>query len=162
MLGTMLSTFQILFYPFWHSCVGCNLSPIFWIKKLRPKRIKWSWQKNLGTQEKQQLGFSYLDGSPKTLLISIWWNAGVPGAAAGEIETSRDITFPTKVHWVRALVFPVVMYGYESWTTKKANVEELMLLNCGVGEDAWASLGLQGDPTSPFWRRSVLSVHWMD
>ena len=121
----MLSTFQILFYPFWHSCVGCNLSPIFWIKKLRPKRIKWSWQKNLGTQEKQQLGFSYLDGSPKTLLISIWWNAGVPGAAAREIETSRDITFPTKVHRVKALVFPVVMYGYESWTTKKAERQRI-------------------------------------
>ena len=35
-------------------------------------------------------------------------------------------------------------------------------LNCGVGEDAWKSLGLQGDPTSPFWRRSVLDVHWKD
>ena len=37
-----------------------------------------------------------------------------------------------------------------------------MLLNCGVGEDSWESLGLQGDPTSPFWRRSVLGVHWRD
>ena len=37
-----------------------------------------------------------------------------------------------------------------------------MLLNCGVGEDSWESLGLQGDPTSPFWRRSVLGVHWED
>ena len=37
-----------------------------------------------------------------------------------------------------------------------------MLLNCGVGEDSWESLGLQGDPTSPFWRRSVLSVLWKD
>ena len=37
-----------------------------------------------------------------------------------------------------------------------------MLLNCGVGEGSWESLGLQGDPTSPFWRRSVLSVHWKD
>ena len=37
-----------------------------------------------------------------------------------------------------------------------------MLLNCGVGEDSWESLGLQGDPTSPFWRRSVLGVHWKD
>ena len=37
-----------------------------------------------------------------------------------------------------------------------------MLLNCGVGEDSWESLGLQGDPTSPSWRRSVLSVHWKD
>ena len=37
-----------------------------------------------------------------------------------------------------------------------------MLLNCGVGEDSWESLGLQGDPTRPFWRRSVLGVHWKD
>ena len=37
-----------------------------------------------------------------------------------------------------------------------------MLLNCGVGEDSWESLGLQGDPTSPTWRRSVLGVHWKD
>ena len=37
-----------------------------------------------------------------------------------------------------------------------------MLLNCGVGEDSWESLGLQGDPTSPSWRRSVLNIHWKD
>ena len=37
-----------------------------------------------------------------------------------------------------------------------------MLFNCGVGEDSWESLGLQGDPTSPFWRRSVLTIHWKD
>ena len=37
-----------------------------------------------------------------------------------------------------------------------------MLLNCGVGEDSWESLGLQGDPTSPFWRRSILNIHWKD
>ena len=37
-----------------------------------------------------------------------------------------------------------------------------MLLNCGIGEDYWQSLGLQGDPTSPSWRRSVLGVHWKD
>ena len=47
---------------------------------------------------------------------------------------SRDM-LPTKVHLVRAIVFPVVMYGCESWTTKKAECKELMLLNCGVGED---------------------------
>ena len=50
------------------------------------------------------------------------------------IFKSRDITLPTSVHLVKAMVFPVVMYGCDSWTTKKA--EELMLLNCGVGEDS--------------------------
>ena len=47
----------------------------------------------------------------------------------------RDITLPTKVHLVKAMVFTVVMYGCESWTAKKVSTEELMLLNCGVGED---------------------------
>ena len=48
---------------------------------------------------------------------------------------SRDITLPTKVSIVKAMAFPVVMYGYESWTIKKAEGQKLMLLNCGVGED---------------------------
>ena len=52
------------------------------------------------------------------------------------ISKSRDITLPTKVRLVKAMVFPVVMYGYESWTVKKLCTEELMLLNCGVGEDS--------------------------
>ena len=49
---------------------------------------------------------------------------------------SRDITLPTKVRLVKAMVFPVVIYRWESWTTKKLSIEELMLSNCGVGEDS--------------------------
>ena len=45
---------------------------------------------------------------------------------------------------------------------RKLSAEELMLLNCGVGEDSWESLGWQGHPTSPSYRRSVLGVHWKD
>ena len=52
------------------------------------------------------------------------------------ILKSRDITLPTKVHLVKAMVFPVVTYGCESWTVKKLSAEELMLLNCGVGGDS--------------------------
>ena len=52
------------------------------------------------------------------------------------ILKSRDITLPTKVHLVKAMVFPIVMYGCENWTIKKLSTEELMPLNCGVGEDA--------------------------
>ena len=48
----------------------------------------------------------------------------------------RDITWPTKVHLVKAMVFPVVMYGCESWMVKKAEHQRMMLLNCGVGEDS--------------------------
>ena len=51
------------------------------------------------------------------------------------ILKSGDITLSTKVRLVKAMVFPVVMYGYESWTIK-LSAEELMLLNCGVGEDS--------------------------
>ena len=52
----------------------------------------------------------------------------------GSIFKSRDITLPTKVSLVKAMVFPVVMYVGESWTIRKLSSEELMLLNCGVGE----------------------------
>ena len=52
------------------------------------------------------------------------------------ILKSKDITLPTNVHLVKAMVFPVVMYGCESWTVRKLSAEELMLLNCGVGEDS--------------------------
>ena len=52
------------------------------------------------------------------------------------ILKSRDITLPTKVHLIKAMIFPVVMYGCESWTVKKAECHRMMLLNCGVGEDS--------------------------
>ena len=52
------------------------------------------------------------------------------------ILKSRDITLSTQVHLVKAMVFPVVMYGCESWTIKKLSAEELMLLKYGVGEDS--------------------------
>ena len=48
------------------------------------------------------------------------------------ILKNRDITLPTKVHLVKAMVFPVVMYGCESWTIKKAEHQRMVLLNCGV------------------------------
>ena len=51
------------------------------------------------------------------------------------ILKTRNITLPTKVHLVKAMVFPVVKYGCESWTIK-LSAEELTLLNCGVGEDS--------------------------
>ena len=64
------------------------------------------------------------------------------------IFKSRDITLPTKVRLVKAMVFLVVMYGCESWTIKETEHQELMLLNCGVGEDSRESLELQGYPTN--------------
>ena len=52
------------------------------------------------------------------------------------ILKSRDITLPTKVCIVKAMVFPVVINRYESWTIRRLSTEELMFLNCGAGEDS--------------------------
>ena len=60
----------------------------------------------------------------------------------------RDITLPTKVHIVKAMVFPVVAYDCECWTIKKAERQELMPLNCDAGEDSRESLGKQRDQIS--------------
>ena len=64
------------------------------------------------------------------------------------ILKSRDITLPTKVHLVKAMVFHWSCMDVRVGLWRKLSAKELMLLNCGVGEDSWESLGLQGDPTS--------------
>ena len=66
------------------------------------------------------------------------------------ILKSRGITLPTKVCIVKAMVFPVVMHECESWTKKKAEHRRIDAFNCGIAEDSLESIGLQGDPTSPF------------
>jgi len=65
------------------------------------------------------------------------------------ILNSRDITLSTKVHLVKAMVFPVIMYGCESWTIKKAEHWRIDAFEVWCGRRLWESLGLQGDPTSP-------------
>ena len=65
------------------------------------------------------------------------------------ILKNRAITLPKKVRLVKAMLFPVVMYGCESWTVKKAEHQKTDVLNCGAGENSWESLGLQEDPSSP-------------
>ena len=65
------------------------------------------------------------------------------------ILKSKDITLSTKAHLVKAMFFPVVMHGCESWTIKKAEHWRIDDLNYGGVEDSWESLGLQAGPTSP-------------
>ena len=65
------------------------------------------------------------------------------------IFKSRDITLPTKVHIVKAMVFPVVMYGCESWTVKKAERQRIDAFELWYWRRLLRVLGLQGDPTSP-------------
>ena len=69
---------------------------------------------------------------------------------------------PTKVCIVKAMVFPVVMHRCESWTIKKAEHLELMVSSWDAEEDSWESLGLKGDQTSQFYRKSTLNIHWKD
>ena len=77
------------------------------------------------------------------------------------VLNSRDILL-TKVCIVKAIVFPVVMYGCESCTTKKAESQELMPLNCVARKDSWKSLGQKGDQTSQSQGKSVLNTLWND
>ena len=79
------------------------------------------------------------------------------------IFKSRDITLPTKVHLVNRLwFFQWSCMDVRVGLWRSLSAEELMLLNCGVGEDSWDSLGQQGDPTSPSWRRSALAFLWKE
>ena len=71
------------------------------------------------------------------------------------IFKSRNITLPTKVHLVKTIwFFQCSCMDVTVGLWRRLSAKELMLLNCGVGEDSWESLGLQGDPTSPFWKIS--------
>ena len=78
------------------------------------------------------------------------------------ILKSRDITLSTKVHLVKAMVFPGLMYGCESWTIKKAEHQRIDAFELWCWRRLLRVLGLQGNPTSPSYRRSVLGVHWKD
>ena len=72
------------------------------------------------------------------------------------------------ISWLPTFAFqsPVMkitsFFGVSFRLWRRLSAEELILLNCGVGEDSWESLGLQGDPTSPFWRRSALGILWKE
>ena len=72
-----------------------------------------------------------------------------PPTNLDSILKSRGITLPTKVRVVKAMVFHWSCMDVRVELWRELSAEELMLLNCGVGEDSWESLGLQGDPTSP-------------
>ena len=73
---------------------------------------------------------------------------------------SKGITLLTEVCTVKAMIFPVSFTNVRVGSLRRLNAKELILLNCGAGEDSWESLGLQGDKTSQFLRKSVLNIHW--
>ena len=78
------------------------------------------------------------------------------------ILKSRYSTLPTKVHLVKTMGFPVVLCGCELDHKESWVLKNWCFWTVGVGEDSWESLGLQGDQTSQFYRKSFLNIHWMD
>ena len=78
------------------------------------------------------------------------------------IFKSRDITLPTKVHLVKAMVFPVMMYGCESWTVKKAERWRIDAFELWCWRRLLRVPWTARDPTSPFWRRSALGFLWKE
>ena len=78
------------------------------------------------------------------MLKSVWKDSdsavlvfhSIASTNVDNIVKSRDITLPTKIRLVKAMVFPVVMYVFESWTVKKAECRRIDVLDCGVGEDS--------------------------
>ena len=127
-----------------------------------------SWQIDGETME-TETDFIFLGGSPKSLQMvtaTMKLRLMLIGRKAmtnlDSVLKIRDITLPTKVHLVQAMVSPVVMYGCESWTIKKTSTKELMLLNYDVGEYFWESFGLRRDQTSESSRNSARIIHWKD
>ena len=78
------------------------------------------------------------------------------------ILKSGDITLPRKIQLVMLWFFLWSCMDVRVGLWRKLSAEELMLLYCGVGEDSWEFLGLQADPTSPFWKRSALGFLWKE
>ena len=162
------------------------MTPPLWQKVKRNSKASWSWLKaqqseneDHGIRSHHFMGNRWGNsGNSVRLYFSVlqnhcrWWVQPwiIRRLLLGRkvmtnldsILKSRDITLPTKVRLVKAMVFPVVMYGLRVVLWRKLSAEELMLLNCDVGEDSWESLGLQGDPTCPFWRRSALGFLWKE
>ena len=77
-------------------------------------------------------------------------------------ERNQELSRPVVPRPVKAQFYLSVRWAQNVSKHLEMFVEELILLNCSVGDDSWESLGLQGDPTSPFWRRSTLGFLWKE
>ena len=113
----------------------CDCSP------LHERTSQWEWE--------------------QPLFCAVWYTIKVM-TNLDSIFKSRDITLPTKVRLVKDMFFLWSCMDVSIGLWRRPSAKALMLLNCGVGEASWESLGLQGDPTSPFWRRSALGFLWKE
>ena len=137
--------------PVWHASVWHNCSFSNYISTALSDLDDWDLIFSLGL-----VCFSW--SNIWTAFETYEWSHSVVSVSAFQYA----ITLPTKVHLGKAMGFPVVMYGWESWTVKKAEHRRIDAFELWCGEDSRESLGLQGDPTSPFWRRSALGFLWKE
>ena len=79
-----------------------------------------------------------------------------------QLIKKQDVILPTKAVCSRLWFFQWSCMDVRVGLLRRLSTKELMLLNCGIREDSWEFLGLQGDPTSPSWKKSVLNIHWKD
>ena len=157
LLFNMLSKLVITFLPrSKHLLISWLQSPS--AVTLEPRKIKSDIVSTSSCHEVME---------PDAMIFVFWMLSFKPTFHTPLSLSSRgSLVRARKASLVKAMAFPVVMYGCESWTIKKAeswriDAFELWCWNCGV-EDSWESLGLQGDPTSLFWRRSTLGFLWKE
>ena len=151
-------------FSYMYVCVTKAETPVLW----PPHAKSWligkdydagrGWgQEEKGMTEDEMAGWHHrLDGGESE------WTPGVDdgqgGLACCDSWGHKESDTTERLIWSDLIWCMDVRVGL--W--RKLSTEELMLLNCGVGEDSWESLGLQGDPTSPFWRRSALGFLWKE
>ena len=159
---TLLNLGDLLYYHLLQIRIAINWGWEHWLFCQRPKfefqmyciqvcdlghnDLFWSSFAYLQNKNKNYLYFFLVDCSHEIKRLLLLGRKVMTNL--DRVLKSRDITLLTKVCSVKAMVFPVVMFASESWTIKKAEDWRIDVLNCGVGEDFWESLGLQGDQTS--------------
>ena len=127
--------FQLLTFSFLLDPSSYNLQTLLYLQTSKPVLLNASYTSKITADGDCSLEIKRCLLLPRKVMTNL-----------DSILKSRDITLPTKVRLVKAMVFPVVM-RVGLWT--KLSAKELKLLNCGVGEDSWESVGLLGGPTSP-------------
>ena len=108
------------------------------------------------------LAFALLHAVPRPNVPVSSGVSWLPTLHSYNILKSRDIALSTKVHLVKAMVFPGVMYGCESWSINKAECQRIDAFELGCWRRCLRVLWTTGDPTSASYRKSVLNIHWMD
>ena len=136
------------------SCVTWDFQSLLQYVGSSPLTRGWMWAPCIRSMESwsqdQQGSPSNWTSDSKRRVLSFNASYGLSSLFLWSlILKSRDITLSTEVCLVKAMVFPVVMYGCESWMVKRAECWRTEAFELYAGEDSWESLGLQGDPTSP-------------